>query len=58
MGKYLLASTRHAKALEFLELKQWTMTMLEYVAKFIELPRFTDDYLTTDMAEVRKFEIG
>ena len=33
MGKYFLASTRHAKAREFLELKQGTMTMLEYVVK-------------------------
>ena len=56
MGKYFLASTRHAKAREFLELKQWTMTMLEYVAKFIELARFTDDYLATNMAKVRKFK--
>ena len=35
MDKCFLASTRHAKAREFLELKQGTMTMLiEYVAKF------------------------
>ena len=31
------------------------MTMLEYVAKFIELARFIDDYVATDMAKVRKF---
>ena len=37
MGKYFSASTRHAKAREFLELKQGTMLVLEYVAKFIEL---------------------
>ena len=30
--------------------------MLEYMAKFIELARFTDDYVATDMAKVRKFE--
>ena len=30
--------------------------MLEYVAKFIELSRFGDDYVATDMAKVRKFE--
>ena len=34
------------------------MTMLEYVAKFAELSRFTDDYVATDMAKVRKFEDG
>ena len=32
--------------------------MLEYVAKFIELSRFGDDYVATDMAKVRKFEDG
>ena len=34
------------------------MTMLEYVAKFIELAHFRDDYVATDMAKVRKFEDG
>ena len=43
MGKYFSATTRHAKAQEFLELRQGTMTMIEYVAKFAELARFTDD---------------
>ena len=55
MGKYFPASARHAKAREFLELKQGTMTMLEYVAKFIELARFANDHVATDMAKVRKF---
>ena len=32
--------------------------MMEYVAKFTELARFSDDYVTTDMAKVRKFENG
>ena len=34
MGKYFSVSDRHAKAREFLELKQGTMTVLEYMAKF------------------------
>ena len=34
------------------------MTMLEYVAKFIELARFADDFMATDMAKVRRFEDG
>ena len=58
MGKYFLASTRHAKAREFLELKQGMMTMLEYMAKFTELACFVNDYVATDMAKVRKFEDG
>ena len=58
MGKFFPASARHAKAREFLELKQRTMTILKYMAKFIELARFGDDYLASDMAKVRKFEDG
>ena len=58
MGKYLPLSTRHAKAREFLELKQGTMTVLKYVSKFIELARFTDDYVATNIPKVRKFEDG
>ena len=58
MGKFFPAFARHAKAQEFLELKQGTMIVLEYVAKFIELAYFTNDYVATYMAKVRKFEDG
>ena len=58
MGKYFLDTARHAKAQEFLELKQGTMTVLEYVARFTELARFIDDYVATDMAKVKGFENG
>ena len=34
------------------------MTVLEYVARFTELAHFTDDYVATDMAKVRRFENG
>ena len=44
MGKYFPASARHAKAREFLELKEGTMMMLKYMAKFTKLTRFKDDY--------------
>ena len=54
MGKFFPVSARHAKAREFLELKQGSMTVLEYVAKFTELARFEDDYVATDMAKVRR----
>ena len=43
---------------KFLELKQGTMTMLKYVAKFTELAHFANDYVATDMDKVRKFEDG
>ena len=58
MRKFFPASARHAKAQEFLELKQGSMTILEYIAKFTELARFEDDYVATKMAKVRKFEDG
>ena len=58
MGKYFPDTARHTKAQEFLELKQGTMTMIEYVARFTELARFTNDYVATNMAKVRRFENG
>ena len=58
MGKYFPAPARHEKSWEFLELKQGTMTVLNYVDKFIELARFADEYVATKMDKVRKFEDG
>ena len=34
------------------------MTVIEYVARFIELARFGDDYVATNMTRVRRFENG
>ena len=56
MGKYFLDTARHTKAQEFLELKQGTMTVMDY--RFTELTRFADDYVATNMAKVRRFENG
>ena len=56
MGKYFPDIARHVKAQEFLELKQGTMTVMGYVARFTDLARFSDDYVATDMAKVRRFE--
>ena len=58
MGKYFPDTARHAKAQEFLELKQGTMNVMDYVARFTELARFIDEYVATDMAKVRRFENG
>ena len=58
MGKYFPATAKHVRAQEFLELKQGTMTVMEYVAKFIDLAHFVDDYVAIDMAKVRKFQNG
>ena len=32
------------------------MTVIEYVVRFIELARFADDYVATDLAKIRIFE--
>ena len=58
MVKYFPATARNAKAQEFLKLRQGTMTIMEYVAKFTELARFADDYVANNMAKVRRFENG
>ena len=58
MGKYFLDTARQAKAQEFLKLKQGTMNVMEYVARFTELARFSDYYVAMDMAKVRRFENG
>ena len=50
MGKYFPDIARHAKAQEFLELKQGVMTVMDYVAKFKEFARFFDDYVATDQS--------
>ena len=54
MGKYFSDTARHAKDQEFLELKQGMMTVMDYVARFMELARFADD----NVAKVRRFENG
>ena len=58
MGKFYPTSAQHAKDREFLELKQGTMIVLEYMAKFTKLAHFVDDYVVTYLAKVRKFEDG
>ena len=49
---------RHAKAQEFLKLKQGDMTVIKYVARFTELARFADDYVATDLAKAKRFKNG
>ena len=58
MSKFFPASARHVKAREFLDLPQGDMTVLEYVARFTELARFSNDYVATDLAKVRRFKDG
>ena len=32
--------------------------MMDYMARFMELARFANDYIATNMAKVRRFENG
>ena len=34
------------------------MTVMEYVTRFTELAHFSDDYVATDVAKVRRFKNG
>ena len=34
------------------------MIMMDYMARFIELARFADDYVATNLTKVRRFENG
>ena len=56
MGKYFPDTARHEKAQEFLELRQGTRNVIDYVSKFTKLARFADDFVATDLAKVRRFE--
>ena len=58
MSKFFPTLTKYAKAQEFLGLRQGSMIVLEYVAKFKELTRFGDDYVAIEKAKVRKFVDG
>ena len=57
-SKFFPTSARYAKAREFLELRQGSMNVLEYMAKLTKLARFGDDYVASYMAKVEKFEDG
>ena len=57
-GQVLSRDYEACQAQEFQELKQGATTMMDYVARFTELARFSDDYMATDMAKVRRFENG
>ena len=48
----------YAKAQEFLEIKQGTMLVLEYVARFTELAHFFEDHVAINMTKVRIFKDG
>ena len=56
--KYFPQCVRDRKVSEFMELKQDSMPMAEYEAKFIELARFAPHVIDTDYKKARHFEGG
>ena len=58
MGKYFPDTARHAKAQEFLKLKQGVMMVMDYVARFTELALFADDYVATAWPRLGYLRMG
>ncbi|XP_028107160.1 uncharacterized protein LOC114306176 [Camellia sinensis] len=56
--KYFCQFFRDFKISEFEQLKQGNMSVVEYEAKFTELPRFAPHMVDTDYKKARKFEGG
>ena len=60
LEKYFLEDIRSAKEIEFLELKQGSMTVAEYAARFEELVQYCAHYNTEEAmtSKCLKFENG
>ncbi|XP_058219243.1 uncharacterized protein LOC131329855 [Rhododendron vialii] len=58
LDKYFPTSLRLAKEQEFLNLKQGTMTVTQYAAKFEELSRYALDSIPNEDRKARRFEWG
>ncbi|KAJ4977655.1 hypothetical protein NE237_008435 [Protea cynaroides] len=56
--KYFPPCYKRMKQIEFLNLRQGTMTLQEYVMKFSECARFVDEYGDTEAKKARQFEEG
>ena len=60
MRKYFPEDVRGKKEIEFLELKQGSMSVVEYAAKFTELAKFYPHYsgANAEFSKCIKFENG
>jgi hypothetical protein len=58
LDKYFPAPIKQAMIQEFMSLKQGSMTVTQYAAKFEELSRYAKTLVPTDEAKARKFEWG
>ena len=55
---YFPKSLRYAKAQEFVQLTQGSMTVAQYETHFEELSHFAPSLVTTEMERARRFEEG
>ncbi|XP_074355305.1 uncharacterized protein LOC141694003 [Apium graveolens] len=58
LEKYYSRYMQKQMDMKFLELKQGSMTVLEYEKKFIELSRFVTKYVDVDEEKARRFQQG
>ncbi|XP_058216896.1 uncharacterized protein LOC131327781 [Rhododendron vialii] len=58
LEKYFPTPIKDQMAQEFLALRQGTMTVTQYMARFEELSRHASMYVPTDAAKARKFDWG
>ncbi|KAL2893602.1 putative 6-oxopurine nucleoside phosphorylase [Bienertia sinuspersici] len=57
-NKFYPTFLQKQKANEFMELKMGNMSVTEYYLKFIKLPRFAQDIVTTEKQRARQFKRG
>ncbi|XP_047312468.1 uncharacterized protein LOC124915721 [Impatiens glandulifera] len=55
---YFPKSLRQEKETEFINLKQRNMTITEYQARFVELAKFAQPWMGSEITKARKFEMG
>ena len=56
--KYVPSHIKRQKAIEFQQLKQGNMTVLEYVTKFERLGRYARELIDTEQKKITKFLEG
>ena len=57
-NKHVPSHIKRLKAIEFQQLKQGNMTVLEYVTKFERLARYARELIDTDQKKITKFLEG
>ena len=58
LEKYVPRFMENQMELRFLELKQNSLTVVEYEAKFTELSRFVPEFVNTEEKKARRFQQG